>query len=108
MDEDLTRETVIQRIKSALERRSGKKWSVTGGRGTTRGWLKISSPPQRRDRYGRMTPEDRAGLAALLGVSPARIRPDYESIPDQDDYYREYIDRAEGREPRVRGKPDWD
>ena len=33
----MDRKETIKRIKTALERRSGKKWSVTGGQGTAWG-----------------------------------------------------------------------
>lgn len=45
---DTDRNAVIARIKSALQRRSGKSWSVTGGRGTAWGWITIDAPPTRR------------------------------------------------------------
>ena len=44
----MKRDEAIRRIKAALERRSGKRWSVTGGRGTAWGWLNIDVPPARR------------------------------------------------------------
>jgi hypothetical protein len=42
------RDAAIKRIKTALQRRSGKTWSVTGGRGTAWGWITIDAPPRRR------------------------------------------------------------
>lgn len=107
---DLSRDAVIRRIKSALERRSGKKWSVTGGRGTAYGWITITAPPKRCDEYGCLTPEDRQQLAFLLGFdSPEyNIGPGGENVPAQHDFYQEFIDRAEGREPHVKGVPLWD
>src|SRR4030065_1969408 len=48
VDEDLSPAAVIARIKRALESRSGKRWSVTGGTGTAYGWLHIDAPPSRR------------------------------------------------------------
>ena len=46
---DLTdRDTAIAEIRKALKERSGKVWSVTGGRGTGWGWVRIESPPRRR------------------------------------------------------------
>ncbi len=36
----MDRDEAIKRIRAALKRRSGKLWSVTGGRGTSWGWIK--------------------------------------------------------------------
>lgn len=41
------RDTAIKAIRTALRRRSGKTWSVKGGRGTAYGWITISAPPKR-------------------------------------------------------------
>jgi len=131
VDEDLSRAAVIARIKRALESRSGKRWSVTGGTGTAYGWLHIDVPPARRtwrdrprpgatglgtyaDDYepydsgqpgGSMSPAERAELAALLGLD--RIDRNV-SVAASHEYYREYIDRAEGRVPRQIATPYWD
>jgi hypothetical protein len=45
---DLSRDATIKRIRAALKKRSGKSWSVTGGRGTAYGWIEIDAPPRRR------------------------------------------------------------
>jgi hypothetical protein len=126
---ELRRDDAIARIKAALRRRSGKAWSVTGGRGTAWGWIRIDAPPARRtwreveaapDHNGRPTyeaqdsgrpggsssPADRHELAALLGLE--RMHCQGESIPASSDYYTEFVDRAEGRAPRVLGRPYWD
>lgn len=126
---DLSRDETIRRIRTALKRRSGKAWSVTGGRGTGWGWIRIDAPPKRRtgkhvqkpgakfgeyehidtgvpQEFGIMTPQDCAELAQLLGKD--RVHHQGESIPSGSDYYREYIDRAEGREVRAYGKQYWD
>ena len=128
-DMDLTRAAVIARIKTALQRRSGKAWSVTGGKGTAYGWITIDAPPARRtarfvqrpgtagnpgdfdDRDtgelgGHITPDDRAALAALLGLETVHFQG--VNVAAGHDYYREYIDRAEGRAPSVTGRPYWD
>ena len=130
-DEDLSRAAVIRRIKAGLERRSGKRWSVTGGTGTAYGWLRIDVPPARRtwrDRPrpgatglgtyaedyepydsgqpgGSMSPDERTELAGLLGLD--RVDRNV-SVAASHDYYREYLDRAEGREPRKIATPYWD
>ncbi len=126
------RNDTIKRIKTALQRRSGKQWSVTGGRGTAWGWIEITAPPARRTAGHELTPgaadlpenyikndtlfpqggasmttADQIELGALLGLD----RKSYdagESLASQGDYYREYIDRAEGRTPAVIATPYWD
>lgn len=126
----MDRNETIKRIKQALKKRSGKPWSVTGGRGTAWGWIKIDAPPKRRTEHtvkkpnattdnpedyehkdtgqpgGHMTTSDRAELAKLLGKDSVHFQG--ESIPASHDYWQEYTDRAEGRTPTVRGKQYWD
>lgn len=100
------RNDVIKCIRTALRKRSGKVWSVSGGRGTAYGWITISAPPARRIEFGYMSDADRAELAKLLGKDSVHCQG--ESIPAGTDYYREYVDRAEGRAPSVFGRPYWD
>jgi len=124
------RDDTIKRIKTALERRSKKKWSVTGGRGAAWGWITIDAPPARRtwghrlkagafmnrpedyEGYdtqqpgGYITPQDKAELAKLLGLET--VHDQGVSIAASNDYYREYIDRAEGRTPAKIAQPYWD
>ena len=122
----MERNEVINTIKSALQRRSGKTWSVTGGKGTSWGFLSISSPPARctiRHRLkegatndwpesweaydsgqpgGDLTPADCQELATLLGL----YRPVHNQglkVCSQD--WQNYIDRAEGRKPT---RPDYE
>lgn len=128
---DLSRAAVIARIKSALKRRSGKAWSVTGGSGTAYGWLRIDVPPAQRtwkhrlragatttntedyEDYdsgqpgGLMSPAARKELALLLGFDRP-VHCQGVSIASSNDYYREYIDRAEGRAPSKIATPYWD
>ena len=126
----MDRNETIKRIKTALQRRSGKAWSVTGGRGTAWGWISIDAPPARAtwshrlkagaimDRPedyepydsgepGRnMSPTDQAELAKLMGLES--VSEQGISIPSSGDYYDEKLDRAEGRTPSKIGKPYWD
>lgn len=128
--ETITRDGTIAAIRTALKRRSGKAWSVTGGRGTDWGWLTIDAPPARRtwscrlkagalndypesyERYDTgeaghsISPQDAEELAALLGLES--LHHQGANIPAGHDYWIEYIDRAEGRAPSVTGKPYWD
>lgn len=127
----MERDETIKRIRTALKRRSGKQWSVTGGRGTAWGWIQIDAPPARRtwshrlkagvttdrtedyEEYdtgepGRMMgPQDRAELGNLLGFDkPCHCQG--VSIAASNDYWQEYIDRAEGRTPTKIAQPYWD
>ena len=130
--EDLTRDQAIKRIRDALKLRSGKPWSVTGGTGTAWGWIRIDAPPARRtsrqlvlpgksgqwpedyekqrtdtgETGGSITEAEAGELAALLGVDS--VHHQGVSIPSGSDYWIEYVDRAEGREPRRIGIPYWD
>lgn len=98
----LSRTNLCKAMAAALRERSGKTWSVTGGRGTAYGWIRISAPPKRLD-AGRLTNEDAAELAALLGKS----EPIYyaELVPANNDYRQEYADRCCGLPPSVIGTP---
>jgi hypothetical protein len=101
------RNDAIKLIRAALKQRSGKTWSVTGGRGTGWGWIAITAPPARRLGYGYMTDGDREELGKLLGLGgPAPTQG--EKIPAGSDYRREYVARAQGQTPTVHGTPYWD
>ncbi len=108
------RNEAITTIREALKRRSGKAWSVKGGRGTAWGWITIIAPPRRRtanwdgDGPGHyMTQADREELTRLLDL-PQPVHFQGESIPSGSDYRAEYIDRAQGRTPTRYGKQYWD
>jgi hypothetical protein len=104
---DFGRDETIRRIREALRRRSGKTWSVTGGRGTAWGWIEIHVQPRQRGEYGTMPQAAREELTALLGLTHP-VGDQGESVPAGLDYRREYVDRAEGRTPSVIAKPYWD
>ena len=101
----IDRGDAIRTIRTELRRRSGKAWSVTGGRGTSWGWITISAPPARRDRDG-MTGEDRAELAGLLGLTRAHYQG--VTVPASSVHYREDLARARGLKPAVIAEPYWD
>jgi hypothetical protein len=111
------RNATIDEIKRALKRRSGKTWSVTGGRGTAWGWITIDAPPARRiqhkrlkpgchgyessdyetfidasNEFGSITDAESAELAELLGLES--VHHQGVSIAASSDYYRVYICRA--------------
>ena len=123
-----SRDEAIAAIKADLKRRSGRAWSVTGGRGTAWGWITITAPPARRTWEwretaesqasarpvyeaievglpgGSLSPADRLDLARMLSTM---VGPSGESIPASSAHYREYRDRAAGR-PYVVAEQYWD
>lgn len=113
----MDRSEAIARIKRGLQQRSGKTWSVTGGRGTAWGWLHIDAPPARRTyewdgitsttEFGHASLAERMELAQLLGLS-APIHAQGVSVAASNAYYEEYVARAEGRTPDKIAEPYWD
>jgi hypothetical protein len=101
----MDRDEAIKRIRAGLKKRSGKSWSVRGGRGTTWGWIAIISPPSWQKYPGSMTDDECIELSGLLGTEAHFQGVD---VPASDDYRQEYVDRAEGRAPTVYGRPYWD
>ncbi len=121
----IDRAVAIKLIRDALRRRSGKTWSVTGGRGTAYGWLSIMPMPSRRvcrhqfDGAECPTPEgceehrrymsdaDCAELATLLGVEQVHYQG--LSIPSGSADYRLWIARAQtGKSCGYRAPQSWD
>ncbi len=123
------RNATIKAIKAALQKRSGKAWSVTGGRGTAWGWIRITAPPGRctwgyrlkdgcpdlPENYegydtkqpGRcMTPQDREELKQLLGLE--RMSDSGDNVPSSSEHRREYLARARGETPAEIAQPYWD
>lgn len=130
----MDRDEAIRKIRAGLQKRSGKPWSVKGGRGTAWGWITIDAPPSRATWSHRlkqtpgvlvpdlpenyepydtgkpghsMSPQDRAELTKLLGLEQI-VSFQGESVPASNNHYQEFVDRAEGRTPSVIGKPYWD
>lgn len=105
--ESIDRDDAIAKIRAALKRRSAKRWSVRGGRGTTWGWITIIAPPARRGEHDEMTDEDCTELGELFGLDrPAHFQGI--DVPASSAYRQEYVARAEGRQPDVIGTPYWD
>lgn len=116
---DMSRDDVIKRIRTALRKRTGLSWSVTGGRGTSWGWITITAPPARRtndvnsdvpsadpSRRFYMTVSDRALLARVMGLK--HIDPSGLSVPASSDYRAEAIERAETGMTKFHPEPYWD
>lgn len=105
IDNPIERDDVIRIVRTELKRRSGKAWSVTGGRGTSWGWITVTAPPKRTTQFGSMTEEDRAELSALLGTD---VHHQGYMIPASHAYRTEAVDRARGVQPATVGTPYWD
>lgn len=128
------RNATIKTIKAALQRRSGKSWSVTGGSGTAWGWIHINAPPARRtfkhreragvteyqanwkDQYeeydsgepgNSMSEAETKQLGDLLGIEVVQASGGV-GVPASYEYRREYLDRANGKTPSVIAQPYWD
>lgn len=91
----IDRDETIAILKAELKARSGKAWSVTGGRGTGWGWIRVVAPPRRRD-GSTMSAEDSAELAKLFRLDHAHHQG--VSIPASSAHRREYIARVRGEE----------
>ena len=110
----MDRNEAIKRIRTGLRTRTGRDWSVSGGRGTAWGWITVEAPPRRQCDWdgnpepdgGTTGPEDRRILAEALGLET--VHHQGVSIPASNAHYQEYVDRAEGREPSVHGEMYWD
>jgi hypothetical protein len=87
----LERGEAIAAIREALQRRSGKAWSVTGGRGSAWHLLFITSPP-RRCVDGLITREDRIELSTLLAEGERGGHRSGVTVWD----WEEYVARARG------------
>jgi thioesterase domain-containing protein len=100
------RDETIAAIRAALKKRSGKPWSVTGGRGTAWGWIRISAPPARSREFGSMTAADAAELTTLLSLD--RAHDQGVSVPASWEHRREYLERAHGRPVTAIAQAYWD
>lgn len=109
----ISAEIAADKIRQALQRRSGRPWKVRIATGRVAGWVVVTAPDERA-RYdseghevedgepGLMGSQDIDDLAQLLdlesGVGPRGVM-----IPAGPAYYLEFVDRAEGRCPAVYG-----
>lgn len=126
------RDAVINSLRIALKERTGRTWSVKGGRGTSYGWIEINAVPARctmhyvpRDgapaipapedyievntgeRGGYMTREDRELLKEVMGLDSVHTQGI--SIPASSDYRRMYLHHAMyGNAGGFTAEPYWD
>ena len=97
---------VVKLIKIGLDNRSGRKWRVTH-RNNSWVWggstITIKAPPNRLIR-GEMTVEDQEFLAQLLDRTSVNAQGVSIDITHREhDYWKEYIYRAWGVTPKVKG-----
>jgi len=100
-----TRNTTIKALRAVLKVRTGQPWSVTGGRGTSWGWITVDAPPARRDGY-QITVEDGALLMVAFGMD--HRRPGNLGIPASTAYRRVYLQRAHGVPRTFTAEQYWD
>lgn len=98
----INRNEAISRIRKALKARSGKAWSVRGGRGTAWGWIDVDAPPRRRNEHHLMSDDDRAELAGLFGLDAAH----HQGLAISPDARDDYVARAETTTPGYRPETD--
>jgi hypothetical protein len=88
----MDRNETIKILKAELKARSKKAWSVTGGRGTAWGWIRVDAPPRRRVDFG-LTDDDRAELSRLFQKD---VYNGGVSIPASTAHRVEYVARLKG------------
>lgn len=88
----IERNEAIARIRKALKARSGKSWSVKGGRGTAWSWIDVDAPPRRRNEHDNMNDSDHAELNRLFGLDDIHNQGLMISPEARD----EHVARAEG------------
>ena len=64
----LPRNEARAELANALERRTGRRWSFSFGRRTTRDWIFLTAPARRRTDTADLTGDDRAALEQALGT----------------------------------------
>lgn len=93
-------------IKAHLRRRTGRSWSVTGGRGTAWGWITVTALPAQLER-GYLTAHDAALLSETLGGE--RVHQQGVHIPASTAFYRLYMALAAVGDPLgFKTEPYWD
>ncbi len=102
----IERDETIRTIRAALKTRTGRTWSVTGGRGTAWGWILITAPPARRVNWG-MTDDDIATLSAAMGSGGGMVGRGGYTVPSSDAYYAQAVALASGL-PATPAEPYWD
>ncbi len=103
----MTRADAIRRIKAALRTRTGRAWSVTGGRGTAYGWIHVASFEREFDGW-QMTEEHRAILGRIFHRDGSPVPCQYYSIdPGNQEYAVALAEGAADAQGLYRA-PGWD
>ena len=105
-DNYLDRNDAVKAIRAAFKAR-GLRYSVVGGRGTAWGWITIGVLPSEVRGKNR---DEVAALYRKLGedLGERMTCGGNIGVPASSEYRREYLDRASGRTPSVKGTPYWD
>lgn len=98
------RDDTILILRRELRARTGRAWSVTGGRGSAWGWITVTAPPARRVDGYHLSAADQAELSRVFGepVGHQGVQ-----IPASTDHRIEYVDRVRGMATRP-AAPYWD
>ncbi len=97
------RDAVIKELRRLLKDRTGRTWSVTGGRGSSWGWISVSAPPKRREKF-QLTEDDYATLRDIFG---RMVGTTGYNVPDSSDHRAEALRLAAGLEAH-HAEPYWD
>lgn len=90
----MDRNEAIAEIRKALKERTGRTWSVTGGRGTAWGWITVTAPPKRSPGYGEMNADD---IAVLSKAMDEKVHHQGYSVPASSAHREEAVARAQGK-----------
>lgn len=90
----MTRDEAIERIKTALKTKTGRAWSVRGGRGSAWAWITVTAPPKRRNEFGYLNQADRAELAKAFQCDS--VHNQGITIAASAAHRREFVNRVEG------------
>lgn len=89
----MDRNEAIAEIRKALKARTGRTWSVTGGKGSSWGWITVTAPPKRSPGYGEMNADDMAVLGKALDMD---VHHQGYMVPASSAHRREAVARAQG------------
>lgn len=92
----IDRDEAIKRIRAALKRKTGKSWSVSGGRGTAWAWIRVQAPPRRRVKVDE-NPDFEFGDNTVTCISKTGKPPWIDRKPDEGEtaYFTSYAECIE-------------
>jgi hypothetical protein len=68
----MTRHEAITTIRQHLQSTTGLYWSVAGGQGAQRESIRITAPPTRLTKAGKLSAQDKRALALAMGLSEVK------------------------------------